>query len=336
MNLSQIKLFINENIENIFHKLEIEHENLGDNIYCKCPIHDLSDNPRAFSFSKDRGIWRCWTRECHKDHKNDSIGLLQALLSKKDNEPATFNKVVSWLNSNFKINILVKHNEPLPQEEEEDSFEKTVSLISNKIDFPQHKIIDNIKIKIPSQYFIDRGFNKKTLYHFGVGDCSESPLHDRALIPIHSDCGNHLVGYIGRSIKEYKLPKFLIYPKRFDKRYYLYNIHRACDSIKKANSVVIVEGQGDVWKLYESGVYNVVGIFGRSLSQEQQKKLQLLPITTVIVLTDNDQAGRESKLQLQRQLGRFYKLKFPKLSCKDVGDMKTSEVKKELLSQIRG
>ena len=335
MNLSQIKSFINTNIETVLNKLEIEYEDLGDNIYCKCPIHDLSDNPRAFSFSKDRGIWRCWTRECHNDHKNDSIGLLQALLSKKNNEVTSFNSVVSWLNSNFEINILVQRNEVEPQEEE-DSSEKTVSLITNRIDFPKHKIIDQIQSKASSQYFIDRGFSEETLRYFEISDCSDSksPLYDRALIPIHSDCGNYLVGYIGRAIKEYRIPKFLIYPKKFDKKYYLYNIHRACDSIKKANSVVIVEGQGDVWKLYESGIYNVVGIFGRSLSQEQQKKLQLLPITTVIVLTDNDQAGRESKLQLQRQLGRFYKLKFPKLSSKDVGDMKISEVKKELLSQI--
>jgi 5S rRNA maturation endonuclease (ribonuclease M5)/Zn-finger protein len=335
MNLSQIKSFISQNIETIFDKLEIGYETLGDNVYCKCPIHDLSDNPRAFSFSKDRGIWRCWTRECQKDHKNDAIGLLQALLSKKNNETFTFNKTVSWLNSNFKTNILLEYTENVPQEEE-DGFEKTVSLLSNKIAFPSHKIIDQIKIKTPSRYFLDRGFDKKTLQYFGVGDCldSDSPLYDRALIPIHSDCGNHLIGYIGRSVKEYRIPKFLIYPKKFDKKYYLYNMHRAYDSIKLANSVIIVEGQGDVWKLYESGVYNVVGIFGRSLSQEQQKKLQLLPITTVVVLTDNDQVGRESKLQLQRQLSRFYKLKFPKFTSKDVGDMKVSEVKKELLSQI--
>ena len=33
-----------------------------------------------------------------------------------------------------------------------------------------------------------------------------------------------------------------------------------------------------------------------------------MPITRIVVLTDNDQAGREAKIQIQRQLNRMYKL----------------------------
>jgi len=79
-----------------------------------------------------------------------------------------------------------------------------------------------------------------------------------------------------------------------------------------------------------------VGIFGKTLTKEQQSKLQQLPLTHIIILTDNDQAGRESKIQLQRQLGRFYKLSFPKLNHKDIGEMSIEQIKKNVLSQIRG
>jgi DNA primase len=143
------------------------------------------------------------------------------------------------------------------------------------------------------------------------------------------------VGILGRAIKEYRQPKFLFYPKGFDKRYFLYNYHRALEQIKKTNTLFIVEGQGDVWRLYESGVKNAVSIFGKTITKEQENKINSLPITHLVVLTDNDQAGRESKIQIKRQFGRMYKITFPKLTSKDVGDMKTKDVNK-LLESLKG
>ena len=61
-----------------------------------------------------------------------------------------------------------------------------------------------------------------------------------------------------------------------------------------------------------------------------------IPITHLIILTDNDQAGRESKVQIKRQLGRMFRLTFPALSHKDIGDMKVKDIKLNILSQLRG
>ena len=82
-------------------------------------------------------------------------------------------------------------------------------------------------MSIPSEYFIARGFNKKTMKYFGVGDCSDGIMKERAIIPIHDDDGKDVVGIIGRSMRDYRMPKFLFNPKGFDKRYYFYNYHRA-------------------------------------------------------------------------------------------------------------
>ena len=340
MNLKQIKLFLNANAERVFEKLGMKYENLGDNIYCTCPVHESSDNPRAFSFSKTKKIWKCWTRECQNEFKNDLFGLIRGTLSNQRGNTQNFADVLFWVKQNF--NIKIDSNEPEQNQQEEDheiGFETIVQYINDDISLPtlKHAKLE-IELKIPSPYFLNRGFKAKTLEYFGVGDCLDksSKLFDRAIIPIHSDCGEHVIGYTCRSIKEYKLPKFLIYPKGFDKRFTFYNMHRALPYIRQSNSVVIVEGQGDVWKLYESGVYNAIGMFGRTLTREQQKKLQQLPITHIIVLTDNDQAGRESKIQLQRQLSRFYRLSFPKLSQKDVGDMSVNQIQTNIMSQVRG
>ena len=56
--------------------------------------------------------------------------------------------------------------------------------------------------------------------HFQVGDCYEKGImKERAVIPIHNDSGDSIIATIGRSTKEYKMPKFLFYPTGFNKSY---------------------------------------------------------------------------------------------------------------------
>ena len=131
-------------------------------------------------------------------------------------------------------------------------------------------------------------------------------------------------------------PKFLLHPKGFDKRYFFYNYHRAINKAKETSCLFIVEGQGDVWKLYEAGVINAVSIFGKTISKQQEEKLQKLPITHLVILTDNDQAGREAKVQIKRQLSRMYKLTFPKISTKDVGEMTIEQIQSKILHNLKG
>lgn len=336
MNLNKIKLLLNNRVEEVLSKLDIKYEIFDDNIYSTCPVHESSDNPRAFSFSKKRGIWKCWTRECQHQYKNDIFGLIRGSLCNANGSEVTFSETLEWIKKEFDIQSIVEKEEV---EKVESEFEQIVNIFSERVSLPQPKEVKlDLNISIPSKYFIGRGFNKETLEYFEIGDCVDknSKLYERSIIPIHNDSGSKIIGYIGRSIREYKTPKFLIYPKGFDKRFVFYNMHRAIESINKEHSVFIVEGQGDVWKLYEAGIHNVIGMFGKTLSKEQQVKLQQLPITNIIILTDNDQAGRESKIQLQRQLGRFYNLKFPKLNHKDIGDMSADQIRKDIISQVRG
>jgi 5S rRNA maturation endonuclease (ribonuclease M5) len=79
-----------------------------------------------------------------------------------------------------------------------------------------------------------------------------------------------------------------------------------------------------------------VGLFGKDISQEQKTKLICSGVTTLVVLTDNDQAGRESKIKIQRDLNRMFNLKFPKMSRKDIGAMSIQKIQEDILPQIRG
>ena len=87
--------------------------------------------------------------------------------------------------------------------------------------------------------------------------------------------------------------------------------------------------------MYEAGVQNAVSIFGKTLTNEQEQKLSKLPITHLIVLTDNDQAGK-IKVQIKRRLSRMYKITFPTLSSKDIGDMNIKDIKSNILFNLKG
>lgn len=336
MDLNKIKTTLNSKFELVFKKLGMKYEVLGDNIYSKCPIHEGSDNPRAFSYCKTRGIWKCWTRDCQHQYNNDIFGLIRGTLSHENGIDVGFKEALKWSCDLLEIknssnNIKIKQEEP-------NEFVELVSFLNTSIEEKEHKEIDTeCELIYPSQYFINRGFKEETLKYFEVGDCNnpKSKLYDRAVIPIHNDDGTKIVALIGRTIKEYKSPKFL-FSKGFDKKYFFYNYHRAINRAKETGCIFLVEGQGDVWRLYEAGITNVISIFGKTLSKEQEHKLLKCPITHIIVLTDNDQAGRESKTQIQRQLGRSFKLTFPRIYGKDIGEMSIEQIQNKILPQIKG
>jgi 5S rRNA maturation endonuclease (ribonuclease M5) len=336
MDLQTLKTTLNNKSDLVFEKLGMKCEKFGNNIYSTCPVHDSSDNPRAFSFAIDKGIWKCWTRDCQNQYRNDIFGLIRGTLSNEQGYDVGFSEAVKWACSLLKVKH--KHSNIEITENESDDFLQLVSSFKEDIISRTYEPITLESIDCPSDYFISRGFASETLVHFGVGDCNnpKSKMHNRAIIPIHDDSGENIVAMIGRSVKEYKMPKFLFHPPGFSKTGLLYNYHRAIQKINETNTVFIVEGQGDVWRLYEAGIYNAVSIFGKSLSKEQEAKLNKLPLTHIVVLTDNDQAGRESKMQIQRQLNRLYKLSFPKIPTKDIGDMSVAQIHNIILPQIKG
>jgi 5S rRNA maturation endonuclease (ribonuclease M5) len=56
----------------------------------------------------------------------------------------------------------------------------------------------------------------------------------------------------------------------------------------------------------------------------------------LVVLTDNDQAGRESKIKINRSMSRLFNLAFPQMHTKDLGDMKVEKIESEILINLRG
>lgn len=336
LDLEKIKDIAFKNIEMLLQSLNIEYSIHNDIYYSTCPIHTGSDNKKAFSISEKSKLWKCWTRDCELQYNRDIFGLVRGVLSSRSNKEISFMDSVKYVCKIY--NIKTQENLKVVDVDEliENDLSKIVKIFDKQKVQKDEPKVDSIKISDTSEYFMNRGFLKSTLKHFGVGDCIDNThqMKNRAIIPIHNE-DNDVVGYIGRSTKDYITPKFL-FSKGFKKADYLYNYNSAKQHIFKTSSLFLVEGQGDVWRLFECGVHNCVGIFGKEISERQKDLLINSGATTLVVLTDDDQAGRHSKFQIQRQLSRLFTLKFPDIDKKDIGDMSVENIEKNILSNLKG
>ena len=191
------------------------------------------------------------------------------------------------------------------------------------------------KISIPSSYYIERGFKPETLDAFDVGLCEEKykPMSGRVVVPIYDEHYSY-VGCVGRSIVPDMKPKWL-HSSGFKKNV-LYGLNIAHKYILETQSVILVEGQGDVWRMHEAGYKNCVGIFGSSINDEQLLLLEQSGALNLIILTDSDGAGNKAHLQIMKKCGRRFNYHRPEISTKDVGEMTIEQLQTELLPQLEG
>lgn len=335
LDLKKVKEIIFDDIERLLDSFNLEYRTDGDNIFMCCPIHEGSDNPHGLSISISRKTWRCWTRGCHEDHKSDIFGFIQGIMQQD------FSSVLRHVCKLYDVNGAKTTGGIItPSPKSSDDFSqvvKTFTRNTNKGNVDTYKIFryDPISVSDTSQYFEDRGFKRSTLKHFGVADCNDkfSSMRHRSIIPIN--LYGQQIGYIARSTKDWIQPKYLFSPG-ITKTDYLYNYDNAIERAEETGCMFLVEGQGDVWRLYEAGVKNAVGLFGKDVSGAQRERLMTKRITTLIILTDNDQAGRESKIKIKRDLSRLFKLIFPKMHRKDLGDMSVEHIQTKILHTLKG
>ena len=335
--IQEIRLGLLARIEELLSKLEIDYRDHYNRLSGTCPVHD-GDNETALSIFIDAGNWKCWTHSCEENYGNDLIGFIRGVLSNINGEEVTFKDAVEWSCSFLKIGSTGGDDNYDRMNKKRFSFQ---SKIFNE-DTPEQKSsvtrnqIRN-RLEIPSGYYIDRGFCPETLDKFDVGLCvtKNKLMYNRVVVPIYDDSHKYMVGCIGRKVREGKDPKWL-FSLNFHKRYYLYNYWYAKKYIEDIQSVVLVEGQGDVWRLEEAGIHNSVGVFGCGISDQQKIKLEKSGALNVVVITDNDKAGIEAKEKIKKQCQRSFNLFFPEIRKKDIGEMSIEEVRSELLPQLDG
>lgn len=357
-----------DNIEVLFQSLGIDDYKLSPKmITSSCPIH-AGDNPSALNLyhigDNYRGNWKCRTHNCEQIFKPSIIGFVRGIISK---EKYNWNKEGDTMCSfqeavDFCLNFLKKdiHDFKVSNKDKDKiAFTNMVSYIQNKEAKPVSGITRyQVKktLEYPCKYFLDRGFNTDILDRYDVGICNkpEKPMFNRAVVPIYDNEYKFLVGCTGRSIFEkctkcnsyhnpahqcpggdetWKYSKWK-HNMDFKSQNYLYNYWFAKDHIQKQRYAIVVESPGNVWRLEEAGIKNSVAIFGSSLSNNQKMILDISGAMSLVLIMDQDDAGKKAAKQIAEKCNRTYNIHNIDISYPDVASMTTEQIKLELIPKL--
>ncbi len=123
--------------------------------------------------------------------------------------------------------------------------------------------------------FEQRGFPAAQMEQSGlVGKRQDGTLYDRfrnrLMFPIHNETGK-IIAFGGRALSKEDEPKYLNSPETpiYKKSHVLYNLHRAKESVRKEDRVILVEGYMDAIGVTAAGFPNVVASCGTALTTQQ-------------------------------------------------------------------
>ncbi len=156
-----------------------------------------------------------------------------------------------------------------------------------------------------------RGFSKKELLQAGLAGQREgrNTVYDwfrgRIMFTI-CDREGRPIGFTARVMDD-SLPKYINTPQTllYDKSQAIYGLHLAKEAIRRADEVVLVEGNMDVIASHRIGVRQVVAASGTALTLEQLRTLSKLT-KNIKLAFDSDRAGlaaTERAIELGQTLG---------------------------------
>ncbi|MFY9725314.1 MAG: DNA primase [Bryobacteraceae bacterium] len=128
--------------------------------------------------------------------------------------------------------------------------------------------------------FGGRNFSGAQMEQSGlVGKRQDGSFYDRfrnrLMFPIHNESGK-IIGFGGRALAAGDEPKYLNSPETaiYKKSFVLYNLHRAKETIRKQDRVILVEGYMDAIGVTAAGIANVVASCGTSLTAQQVQAIK--------------------------------------------------------------
>ena len=278
--------FINENMDAKKVLEYYEFEEITENeeyIRAKCKIHG-GDNPTAFCWNKHNNLWICYTGDCGG---GDVFTLVEKL--EKCTFTTAINKVAQILNLNINDMEIVS---------EDRIRKKHLMWLEKELKKCKPKTLTEYEMPYTKYFLNNENFNRfdeNILTKYNARFCNVYPtengiLYNKLAIPLYKN--NVLVGCALRDTTGQYKPKWYYVPKGINVSTILYNF----DYIEKnedITEVILVEGIFDVWAYAKAGIYNVVAIFGSSLSEEQVKLLLRLNIDVTLSF-DNDTAGNKA------------------------------------------
>jgi len=288
----------------------------GTDYLCLCPFHRNMSTP-SFAISYAKGLYVCYNPSC--DASGTVLDLVKAMTNRNDYEALRFissNRMTSEQLFDDSLNELLNQKpdfEEFPQSVQDKMHE---DLVKNNLNGSQN-------------YFESRKIYSDAWEYFQLG---YSVLQKMVTVPLHSPDGI-LVGVIGRSVEGKAFKNSPNLPRNKT----MFNIHRAK---REGGTIIVVESSFDAIRLWQAGFPNAVATLGGSISDIN---IQLLNkyASKIIIMTDNDEAGRAlgmniaNKLKNKDVLWASYdnETVYPH-HAKDVGDMTDEEIKKCIKNAI--
>jgi DNA primase len=321
--INAIKEVANLKIEEIFDALGINYRERYNYIVSTCPVHG-GDRADAFSWHLDRGIWKCFSRECEAEFGSDIIGLIRGIKS------CSFNESVGFLGRfiNMKMN-------PVEIQRLRDKRENRDFIQAAKKKVQRSKVFNPDCLTRLKQhtYLETRGYPRWLIEKYHIGACLESGryMSNRIVIPVINIKGE-IVGFTGRTLnanwKELKIPKWK-HSLGSWVSHNLFNINFAAPFIKESGIVILCEGPLDVLRLEQAGIHNGVAILGKKFYTSQMTILVGTGATQLLDALDNDAAGRVGSLGVMKTAKCLFDVERVKIpdGRKDIGEMSIEEIK---------
>ena len=296
-----------EQVLNVYSILE-KFKRGPDSLSGPCPIHKGS-NPTQFRVSISKNIWNCFSKCKHGGNVLDFIARMENV-----SIHAAALKAIEWFDLDpeaMSASSEEKTEKPSETPKTKDTPKPVAAKPAAKTT-PVHETgtpnkplqfrLDKLDRSHP--YLAERGLTLETIMDFGVGFCAKGMMAERIAIPIQNPEGK-VVAYAGRFPGEPAegMPKYKL-PQGFRKSQELFNIDRA---IKEPGPLVIVEGFFDCMKLHQHGWRRVVALMGSTLSaaQEELIKRHTDRNSQVIVILDEDEAGKAGREDIAVRLAKF-------------------------------
>lgn len=329
-------------------------------LYGPCPVHG-GDKFNAFNLYQS-GSWACRTHNCQNVFKNSAIGMVRGILShrefgweKEGDKTYGFFNTIKWLEKFLGIKLSTMKIDANALEKAR--FASQMAIMKKTA--PESKRVTREQVRasleIPATYYIKRRYSKEILDRYDIGFCTnrEKEMRYRVVVPVYNENGD-FAGCCGRSIFErcdrcrlYHHEDYPCPPKDYEHLYSkwkhsgfkahenLYNYANAKPYIQKSQTVIVVESPGNVWRLEEAGIHNSVAIFGSTISEAQKSILDGSGALNIIVIGDNDDAGRGMCEDIRMKCERTYRIfcAIPE-GKNDIGDMAVQEVKDKIVPII--
>ena len=170
----------------------------------------------------------------------------------------------------------------------------------NKLSDRFHKILMSEEGSEARSYLANRKIKRNSIEQFKIGYCPDkkglsgllSYMSGRAVFPVIDEFEN-TTAFTWRIIRKKREKEQAWLHESFPKTYFPYGLHIAWKNIIKQNSVIIVEGQIDVIRMWQHGFTNTVAILGGAFNDESIAKLSRFT-NRFITIFDGDDSGRDA------------------------------------------